>query len=566
MLKTFRYGFIMDLSAAAYLSFFPVIVLLFSSVVRSSILYTILLMYSILVIIAASLLGILDIGLYSEWGMRLNTQILPALENPRGMLACVTNIQLVVLILVEIAMVTGFVFLYRFLFKSNKKQEKQKWWSFFIVLFLMALLVIPVRGGLQLTPINFSHVYFSSKQIANHTAINPYWSFFYRLINNEAKVKEVTLIDEHLSNTIIHNFLTKEQEDIPIFIKPKNNQQVNVIVIILEFFSNKVIEPLGGVPGITPNFNKLAKEGILFNNFYASGNRSDKGIAALLAAYPTLIGPYSILYFPEKMENLDFLTHYFNKNNYQTHFYYAGEADFYNTKTLVLHSNFNHLVSVTDFPSSAKQQKWGIPDHLFYERVVTDIKTFTSPFFLVTYNISSHPPYDIPGISKRDYKNAITYSDQQLGGFVKQLRETPFWDNTLLIITSDHGTKGFTETSISNPLSHQIPMLWIGGVIDTSFVNENIGNQTDLTATLVQQLGWNYTSNPFSKNLFGKSSFAFYFNPNGYGFISQELGYYNDIDVDRIDFLYGNPTQKKDSLLQFSKAFVQYLHSDFKKR
>jgi phosphoglycerol transferase MdoB-like AlkP superfamily enzyme len=556
----------MDLSAAVYLSFFPVLILLFSPVIRSNILYTIVLVYSILIIIAASLLGLFDISLYSDWGTRLNTQILPALENPRGMLACITSLQLAILALVEIGMVTGFVFLYHFVFKSFKKQEKQRWWSFLFLLFYIALLIIPLRGGLQLTPINFSRVYFSSKQFANQAAINPYWSFFHRLINNENKVKEVVFMEQHLCDTVIENFMKMEEGNIPVFLKKKENQPVNVILIILESFSNKVIEPLGGTSGVTPNFNKLAQEGILFSHFYASGNRSDKGIAALLAAYPTLIGPYSILYFPEKMKNLDFLTHYFIKNSYETYFYYAGEVDFYNTKTLILHSNFNHLISVNDFPVSAKQQKWGVPDHLFYERIINEVETITTPFFLVTYNISSHPPYDIPDIAKRNFGKAIAYSDQCLGEFVVKLKEAPFWDNTLLIITSDHGTTGFTGTSVSNPLSYQIPMLWTGGVIDTSFVNGNIGNQTDLTATLVQQLGWNHYANPFSKNLFGKNSFAFYFNTNGYGFIASELGYYNDTDTDRIDFLYGNDKKKKDSLMKFSKAFVQYLHTDFKKR
>ena len=565
-LQTFWYGFPMDLATATYLSFFPVFIVLFSPFVRSNILFTIISVYSIIIIIATSILGLLDIGLYAEWGMRLSPQILPALENPKGMLACVTGAQLVALLLLEIGVVTGFIFLYHFLFKSNKKQDKQKWWCILIVLMYGAFLIIPMRGGLQVTALNFSSVSFSTKLYANHTATNPYWSFFHRLIYNETDVKELSFMEQDLCNTIIQNAMQDGEEDIPVYIKLKNNQPVNVILIVLESFCNKVIEPLGGAPEIAPNFNKLTQEGILFKNFYAVGNRSDKGIGALLASYPALVGPYSILYFPEKMENLDYLSQYFTKNKYKTYFYYAGEVDFYNTKTLVLRSEYDYLISVNDFPASERKQKWGVPDHLFYRRVAKDAESFQTPFFLVTYNISLHPPYDVPGISERDYAHVASYSDQSLYDFVTQLKNSSFWDNTLLIITADHGTLGFIGTSLADSRTYQIPMLWLGGVIDTTFVNETVGMQTDLTTTLVQQLGWQPNPNPFAKNLFGNRSYAFYFNTEGYGFTSPELAYYNDIETNKREFFHITDERNKDSLVRFSEAFVQWLHRDFKKR
>jgi len=566
ILQTFRFGLSMDLSTATYLSFFGIFVGLFSPFIRSNLLYTIIFVYTLFIVVGASILGLLDIGLYAEWGMRLSPQILPALENPGGMLACVTPAQLIMLFLIEIAVVTGSLFFYHFLFKSHKKQEKQKWWSIFILIIYGAFLIIPMRGGLQLTPLNLSSISFSSKLYANHAATNPYWAFFHRLIYNEYKIKEFSFQEQDLCDTIMHKVIQDNQEVFPVFIKPKNNQPVNVILIILESFCNKVIEPLGGAPDITPNFNKLAQEGILFKNFYAVGNRSDKGLGALLAAYPAMVGPYTISYFPEKLKKLDFLSQYFKKNKYETNFYYAGETEFYNTKTLVLHSGFDRIVSVNDFSASERKQKWGVPDDLFYKRVIEDVKSFTTPFFLVTYNISLHTPYDVPGISERNYKEVASYSDQSLYNFVMQLKEGAYWSNTLVVITADHGTLKFSGTSLQNPRTYQIPMLWIGGVIDTSFVNDNIGMQTDLTETLVQQLGWQSNTNPFSKNMFGNKSYAFYFNTEGFGFISPEMAYYHDLDMNETTYFYTKNEQKKDSLLRFSESFVQFLHHDFRKR
>ena len=45
----------------------------------------------------------------------------------------------------------------------------------------------------------------------------------------------------------------------------------NIIFVLLESWTCDVIEPLGGEPGITPFFNKLCSEGLLFRNMFANG-------------------------------------------------------------------------------------------------------------------------------------------------------------------------------------------------------------------------------------------------------------------------------------------------------
>ena len=42
---------------------------------------------------------------------------------------------------------------------------------------IFGTLVIPIRGGFQLIPVNQSNVYFSSKMFANHASINYAWNF-----------------------------------------------------------------------------------------------------------------------------------------------------------------------------------------------------------------------------------------------------------------------------------------------------------------------------------------------------------------------------------------------------
>ena len=86
-------------------------------------------------------------------------------------------------------------------------------------------------------------------------------------------------------------------------------------------------EPLGGVENITPNLNKLCNEGILFDNFYASGDRTDKGIVSVLSGYPAQ-PQSSIIKFPSKTQHLPYLTRYLNDLGYHTSFVYGGDIDF----------------------------------------------------------------------------------------------------------------------------------------------------------------------------------------------------------------------------------------------
>jgi phosphoglycerol transferase MdoB-like AlkP superfamily enzyme len=118
--------------------------------------------------------------------------------------------------------------------------------------------------------------------------------------------------------------------------------------------------------------------------------------------------------------------------------------------------------------------KWGVPDGYLFERAFVDLKTEKMPFMQTIYTVSSHPPYDVPyskikGISVRDkYLNSVSYTDSCLGRFIHSLRNSPLWENTLLIVTSDHGHMQPGPTDITHPDTYRIPLIWAGGVIDSA--------------------------------------------------------------------------------------------------
>lgn len=151
------------------------------------------------------------------------------------------------------------------------------------------------------------------------------------------------------------------------------NNPPNVVLIILESFSNKVISSFGGKYGVCPNLDSICAESIIFPSFYASGNRSDRGMAAILGAYPSLL-TQSIINYPEKSSKLTKMSDYFNLNGYWSSFYYGGDIDFYNLKSFVLQGEFKDIVGQKDFPKDVRNlSSWGAPDAYLFDRVLNEI-------------------------------------------------------------------------------------------------------------------------------------------------------------------------------------------------
>jgi len=565
----------MDLSVAGYFTMLPGLLLSLTPFVKPEIIRKIIRVYTILVLIVVSMMGLADMILYPAWGSRLNAQILPYLTNLPEMFSSVNWWQILLFYGILTGIVGASIYCYhKLLHKNFFKKAVIKWIATPVLLILTAALILPIRSGISTSPLNFSSVYFSQSLYANHCAYNFFWSFCDATMHNELKSNPVKYMDEADCMLQLKGVDQLNQEQPPCFIKNKTGKPTNVIFVILESFSNKVIEPLGGLPNVTPRFNQLCKEGILCSSFYSTGNRSDKGLSSLIGVYPALIKASSILFYPNKMKSLYCLPTYFKEHNYDLSYHYGGDMNFFNKKMLLMQSGVQKIVSMDDFPMHlSHMQNWGVPDQYLYDRMFDDLKKMHEPFLSMVYNISSHEPFDVPsftrikGSSEKDkYCNSVAYADSCLGHFIDKLKKSPLWKNTLVVITSDHTSLQPGPTSLEEPATYKIPLLWIGGVIDTAFVANNISMQTDLSSTLVQQMGWKPKPSYFSKNIFGSKQYAFYYRNEGWGFLSPELGFFLNIESGKTHTFYGEKSADKVPLTKFAKAFTQHLHDDFLKR
>jgi len=565
----FWHGLKMDISIACYVLVIPGLLLGFQFFLPSWFINRFIWIYTIIFLIIASALVVLDLELYPYWGTRVNASILNYIDDPVAIGASVSFGVVLLGLLLGVSLITGFLYLYKRIFSAGVfTKGSVKWNTSLMLLFLLTALIIPIRGGFDISPLNLSSVAFSSKTYVNQAAYNYLWNFTRSVMIRKRFSNPCEYMSREQSVKLFNEF-TKNDTLIarPQLIKLNPTKLPNVILIILESFSNKVIASLGGMHGITPNLDSLCTKSTVFTSFYSTGNRSDRGISAILGGYPSLLST-SIMVYPEKSKNLTLLPEYFNRKNYHTSFYYGGDINFYNLKTFVLQGNYGKLVTKVDFPSElGRMSKWGVPDLYVFERALEDLKTEKEPFMKTIYTISSHAPFDVPfsKISRNSYDekylNSIAYTDRTLGVFINGFRKSPLWENTLLIVTSDHGTIQGGLTDVTDPASYRIPLIWSGGVVDSLQQIEAITMQSDFGTSLVHQLGWKTDPSRFSKDFFTSHPYAFYMFDAGWGYIVPEGSFYFDQDVK--DFVSkpakeGNPVD-----LSFPKAYMQVLHDDF---
>ncbi len=564
----FGYGIKMDISTACYLLVVPGLLLSLRNFLPLRFVNRFFWIYSLVFLIIASFLMVLDLGLYPHWGTRVNITAFNYIDDPVAMSASVSITDVLLGLLIAGSLIGGFIFLYRKLFPEGIAIDgKVTWYAVFFQLFLVATLIIPIRGGLDTSPLNLSSVAFSPKLYVNQAASNYLWNFAKSVEKRKRLSNPCDYMPKDESVRLFNRFMKNDSVvSRPQLIHLNPGKQPNVILVILESFSNKVIAPLGGLHGIAPNLDSLCTKSTVFTNFYSTGNRSDRGISAVLGGYPSLLST-SIMVYPEKARSLTLLPEYFNRYNYNTSFYYGGDINFYNLKTFVLQSNCGKITTKADFPSElGRMSKWGVPDGYVFEKALDDLKSEKEPFMKTIYTVSSHPPYDVPyskikGSSNEEkYLNSVAYTDSCLGAFIDGFRKSPLWDNTLLIVTADHGTLPPGPTDITETASYRIPLIWSGGVVDSLQRIETISQQVDFGVSLVHQLGWEADSSRFAKDFFTSHPYAFYALDSGWGYVTPQGEYYFDQNIR--DFAR-KPNLKTSDDLQFPKAYMQVLHDDF---
>lgn len=586
-LSVIWHGLPLDFSMAGYLTAIPALLLIISVWTTASWLRKSARLYFLIMALLVAIIFVVDLGLYDFWGFRLDaTPVFYFLTSPADSLASVGWLFKLVAVLTMLITAVFIFLLFRAFVLQPALQalERAKKWSATLALVLLAaLLFIPIRGGFSEATMNTGHVFYSQNMALNHAAINPVFNLMeslgkegdfanqYRFMSDdEADEAFLELVDPQVALNTRPDSLVQVimQESTDSLHNLFTTKRPDVLFLILESFSSKLMQTLGGEAGVAVNLDSLSKNSIFFKHFYANSFRTDRGLVSILSGYPAQ-PTMSMMKYPRKAQQLPSIASTLRVAGYDLSYYYGGDANFTNMRSYLRASGFGAIISEDDFTASERQSKWGVHDGVLFARLLQDLqeeaknyKEGQMPHFRVLQTSSSHEPFEVP-FHKLDNPrlNAFAYTDHCLGEFISEFQKLPQWKNTVLVIVPDH--LGAYPENIDNLTveRYQIPLLITGGAIRKPMEVETIGAQHDLAATLLAQMELPHSDFLFSKDMFNQSAphFAFFTVPDAMGMVSEDNCWIYDNKSGRVVVDEGTIPGKN---AKSAKAYLQKLYDD----
>ena len=559
-----------DVSAASYILIIPFLLIITEAVSTIKTTKKIMFIYQTVMICFSSLINIVDMGLYDAWGTKLNNRALSYLQYPKEVFASTASSPIVLLLILLFIQIIAGMIVFKKYFQSTPKLKLPLYQTIVLSILFIAALMIGMRGGTQKMPITKGWAYFSKHSVVNHASINAPWNLLYDLSHLKDESKPYNYFPDVIAKKIVD---TIYKHNDAATTKILTTERPNIVIIMLESWGADIIGGLGGEKNVTPCFNKLAEQGLLFTNFYSNGFRTEQGLAAIISSFPAQ-PKTSVLRDFGKFEKLPGIVHFLDSNNYYSAAYYGANLDFANTGSYFHTAGFKKIIGEHDF-SFKGRTLWGAYDEDLFNFQVNDLKSLPQPFFSLMLSITSHEPFDAPGdpVFKGDdmsqkYRNAVHYTDKCLGEYFEKAKKESWYPNTLFIIVADHAHIYPLGRTYNEPLRYRIPLLFYGDVIQKEQWGKTVdkyGSHTDISATILAQLNIKNDLR-WSKDLLNtfSPSFSFYTFDDGFGWLTDKATFVFDNSAQKIMIQNSMLDEKQNAeLINNGKAYLQMIQEEY---
>ena len=335
----------------------------------------------------------------------------------------------------------------------------------------------------------------------NELAKNGWYSLFSAFRNNTLDYNEFYL-------TLDHNVVMKEIKELVGFddkerkeiLNATPERKPNVMLILVESLSAKYMGVYGDKKGWTPKLDALTKESLFFNNLYATGTRTVRGMEAVtLSIVPT--PGRSIVKRPDN-HNMFSSGFIFQERGYENKFIYAGHGYFDNMNDFFSNNGFK-IVDRVDFSDDEVtfSNAWGVCDEDLLNKALKEAdKSYAEkkPFLNFIMTTSNHRPYtypdgkiDIPSHTGR--AGGVKYTDYAIDKFINEAKKKPWFKDTIFVILADHNGGSAGKNTLPT-YRYKIPLIVYAPEIIEPKVVSKLSSQIDLFPTLFAMMGWSYES------------------------------------------------------------------------
>lgn len=379
--------------------------------------------------------------------------------------------------------------------------EKIKISGLYFVLFGLSLLAIPFLA----TKENSQNIF------SNELQANGIYKFYLAFMNSELDYfKFYKTLPEKEAYALLRKqipSITGESTLRDIKSAAAENHK-NVVLITIESYSADFMKMYGNDKNITPFLDSLATQSLVFTNFYASGNRTVRGLEAVTLSLPPTAGESVV----KRKDNKDKFTtgSIFKQKGYNVKYLYGGDAFFDNMEDFFGGNGYDIVDKKTLKPNEISfSNVWGVCDEDMANKaisVMNEEAKLGKPFFNHWMTVSNHRPFtypndkiDIPGDAKsRD--GGVKYTDYALKKFFTMAKKQPWFANTVFVIVSDHCASSAGKTKL--PVDkYRIPaIIYSPGFIQPQHYT-SLMSQIDIMPTLFGLLNFNYQSKFFGQDV-----------------------------------------------------------------
>lgn len=505
---TFIYGLRMDTITASILLVIPLIVLSFTPVKLRNIANSFLKYYFLVIFSLAIYIENATFPFIAQYDVRPNYLFVEYLIYPKEVFAMIFADYKAEL-LIAFMMIGMFIYFYL-------KHVKDDFFKLFetpyikraaIFLPILALLFMGVRSSFGHRGANISDAMFSTNRMVNEITKNSLHSIGYAIYSNavheggevkrygKMEIKEALIRVKKRLNINSNNDsspLSRIQKSHFKTDKPKN-----LVIFVQESMGYQFVNAVGGEDGITPNFNRLSKEAILFKDLYSNGTRSVRGLAGVSAGNLAVPG-VGVLKRNRSQKDFFTIASALKPFGYHTSFIYGGESRFDNMQGWYNGNGFDEIIDQPKFENPTFVAPWGVCDEDLVVKANEEFKKLHAKgqkFATVMFSQSNHSPFEFPcekielikDVPPNSVKNAIKYADHAIGRFIELAKKEPYYKDTVFVIVADHNVRVYGDDMVPVDMFH-IPAIILGGDIKP-MIYDKITTQPDVLATALDLIG-----------------------------------------------------------------------------
>jgi phosphoglycerol transferase MdoB-like AlkP superfamily enzyme len=360
----------------------------------------------------------------------------------------------------------------------------------------------------------------ASTRTVNELAVNGMHSILRAFVTNDSKYDDVYAgIDEKEALPLLRdmvkqdnttNLAEPDERSIRRHVDngPPPAKKLNVVLILEESYGSVYFEDVFHPKQqdywktMSPNWHRIAEDGLLFTNIYATGDRTVRALEAIFTSFPPIPGISTARRAgSEGMNSLPFLL---EKFGYRTTFLYGGPTSFDNMGYFWKTIGFDQVLGQKDIADQSFKTIWGVADEYMFKEALTRIDQMAAepgPFFFACLTVTNHRPFMFPegrvpfkpAPNHRDH--AAAYADWALGQFIDEARKKPWFDDTIFVMIGDHGPKVWGAAQIPVQ-AFRVPMIVLAPKHVKPERNPVLGSSMDVGPTILGLLGLSYDS-PF---------------------------------------------------------------------